>query len=342
MRNKTVPPMPSDLVDRLVSVTAKSSVAAESTRLAILLESFNRRTFELEKATASRLVGRQTRWEMRRRRERDLAAANGGRLGVNDGKRPWVNWQEGGQGDPLLLLNGWTASGLAWPSDWIERLEQRFRVIRIDNRGSGWSRWAPAPFTIADLADDARDVLRACQVERATVLGLSMGGMVAQELAMRHPGVVDRLVLVATRPPTPAQITSDLPLLMQAMRPPADGQELADYFHFMWAGFAAPGFAEANPDVMSELVSSILKRTTPRAGVLAQSRAIFSWHGAHRLARVEHPTTVIHGSQDPLIPVGNGMRLSRLIPDASYLEIDGAGHLLPHEAPDLLAGVLGA
>jgi 3-oxoadipate enol-lactonase len=100
---------------------------------------------------------------------------------------PAVHWRTSGRGPALVLLNGWSASGLAWPRSWIRRLGASFRVIRVDNRGSGWSRHAPTPFTMADLADDVADVLDAEGVERATVLGLSMGGMIAQELALRAP-----------------------------------------------------------------------------------------------------------------------------------------------------------
>jgi pimeloyl-ACP methyl ester carboxylesterase len=121
-------------------------------------------------------------------------------------QRPVVHWHDGGRGPALLLLNGWSASGLVWPESWLARLEERYRVIRIDNRGTGWSRSAPYPFTIADMADDARDVLRACRIDRAAVLGQSMGGMIAQELAIRHGGFVGKLVLAATRPPAPAYV----------------------------------------------------------------------------------------------------------------------------------------
>ncbi|RNL62847.1 alpha/beta hydrolase [Nocardioides marmoriginsengisoli] len=339
-----VPLIAADALDRVAIATTTSSVAAEYARLGIMLEATNRRTLALPTTCLSHLARRPTKLETKRLGERKLASSYEGGVVVPDraleSRGGWVHWREGGHGEPLLLLNGWTASGLAWPADWIRGLEKSFRVIRIDNRGAGWSRLAPAPFTMAQLADDAHGVLQECGVKRATVMGLSMGGMIAQELALRHPDAVGRLFLVGTRPPTPAHISSDLPVLLKALRPPERGQPLDEYFTRMWAGFAAPGFAAANPEVMSELVKSILDRTTPRAGVLAQSRAIFAWHNAGRLATIQHPTVVVHGSRDPLIPVGNGMRLSRLIKNASYVEVPGAGHLLPYEAPDLVADLL--
>ena len=108
-------------------------------------------------------------------------------VGIERGRPAAVHWHESGRGPVLVLLNGWSVSGLVWPRAWIDRLAQRYRVVRIDNRGTGWSRRAPAPFTIADLADDVVTVLDAVGAERATIVGLSMGGMIAQELALRAP-----------------------------------------------------------------------------------------------------------------------------------------------------------
>lgn len=251
-----------------------------------------------------------------------------------------VHWHVAGSGEPLLLLNGWTASGLVWPSRWLHHLEQRHRVIRIDNRGSGWSRSAPSPFTIADLADDARSVLRACGVDSATVLGFSMGGLIAQELAYRHPEVVASLMLVGTRPPTPAQVSAERAKLAAAMQPPVPGQSPADHVRTTWGRLAAPGFAEEHPEVMDELVAQVLRRPTPHVFVLAQVRAIAGWHGPHRLAHLNVPAVIVHGTRDPLMPVGNGMRLARLIPRADYVELAGVGHLVVHEAGGELLDLL--
>jgi pimeloyl-ACP methyl ester carboxylesterase len=237
----------------------------------------------------------------------------------------------------LLLLNGWTASGIMWPGEWLRQLERRFRVIRIDNRGSGWSRNAPAPFTIGDMADDAAAVLRATGVDQATVAGLSMGGMIAQELAVRHPDRVSRLVIMASRPPSPAHLVADQTLLRGILARPA-GMPLPDYFRDLWGSFTGPGFA--NPQLLDELVEQILTRPTPRNLLLQQTRAIMAWNGPSRLASISAPTVVVHGIDDRLMPVGNGMRLARLIPGARYVELPDTGHILPMEAPDAVAEIL--
>jgi pimeloyl-ACP methyl ester carboxylesterase len=167
-----------------------------------------------------------------------------------------------------------------------------------------------------------------------------MGGMIAQEFALRHPRAVDKLVLVATRPPTPAQIPSPSDALLSLMKTPAPGADLRAFFIATWSRLVADGFAAERPEVMAEVADQIVRRVTPRRAVLTQARAIWSWHGAARLRRIDAPTTVVHGDRDPLLPVGNGMRLARLIPDATYLELPGVGHLVPQEAGDVLLQVL--
>jgi 3-oxoadipate enol-lactonase len=254
--------------------------------------------------------------------------------------RPVVHWHRSGNGPPLLLLNGWTASGLAWPEAWLRRLEEGFDVIRIDNRGTGWSRSAPSPFTIGDLAADARDVLRACGIDRATVLGISMGGMIAQELAIRHGEIVEKLVLVATMPPAPAHTPTSRDALRLTLRRPLRDQRLREFFVTTWAQSTGNGFAAAHPEIFDELGDQIMRRITPRSGLINQARAIMSWHGPGRLQRVSAPTTVVHGDQDPLIAVDNGRRLAQLIPAASYVELAGVGHLATHEAGDTIIGIL--
>ena len=318
-----------------------NNLLAVATEWGIRNEALMRRVADLQLSLGAAITGIETTVTRRRSREfSEGAQFHDAPERRSAAGRPAVNWHEGGDGPALLLVNGSTASGLVWPDSWLRRLEKRYRVIRIDNRGTGWSRGAPHPFTIADLADDARNVLRACGIGRATVLGVSMGGMIAQEFALRHPRAVGKLVLVATRPPTPAQIPSPSDALLSLMKTPPPGADLRAFFIATWSGLVADGFAAERPEVMAEVADQIARRVTPRRAVLTQARAIWSWHGAARLRRIDAPTTVVHGDRDPLLPVGNGMRLARLIPDATYLELPGVGHLVPQEAGDVLLQVL--
>ena len=195
------------------------------------------------------------------------------------------------------------------------------------------------------MKSPAAAVLLATGTGPATVVGMSMGGMIAQELAIRHPDLVDRLVLVSTRPPAPAHIPASPDVLerelAQLLDAPPRGAPLAAYFRSVWEPQSAPGFADRNPALFEELAGQILERVAPRAAVINQLRAIAAWSGAGRLERIVAETTVVHGVSDELIPVGNGMRLARLITGARYVELAGVGHLVPLEAPDVLTDAIG-
>ncbi len=247
------------------------------------------------------------------------------------------SWHEGGAGDTVVLVNGWSASGLVWPEAMVQRLEQQHHVVRIDNRGTGWSRRMRRPFTIADMAADVVAVLDELGVSQATVVGLSMGGMISQEIALRHPDRVRALVLLGTRPPNPEYTPPHPRVTARLLTGPAPGQSLRDFMWQRWAAMTGPGFVDEHPDAIREMVRAVVARPTPRAAVLDQARAIAAWHGAGRLRRLDVPTTVVHGAEDPLIPVRNGMRLTQLIPSARYVELPGVGHLVPYEASERTA-----
>ena len=256
-------------------------------------------------------------------------------------RRPQVDWHESGRGPALVLLNGWTASGLAWPRAWVRELEQHFRVVRIDNRGSGFSRFAETPFTVSDMADDVARVLDAADLASATVLGMSMGGMIAQEFGVRHGERTDALVLVSTRPPAPAYTApKETGMLWGLLGSPRRGEALDTYFTRVWSSATGEGFADREPASIEELVTQIVARPTSRHGLANQLRAVLGWGHAERLASITAPTVVVHGDRDRFVDVENGRRIAALIPGSRYVELAGVGHLPPLEAPDALLELL--
>ena len=283
-------------------------------------------------------AGRRRMAELERRRQ--LAP---GRY-ANGSKLPDVHWHGSdhvdGSRPVVVLVNGWTASGLVWPSSVVDRLAVAHHVIRVDNRGVGFSRTAPAPFTVEQMADDVIDVLDAVGAGAATVVGLSMGGMIAQEVAIRHPARVSRLLLLGTRPPSPAAFMPAQHVVDAVMSVPRPDETFREFVLRAWSSIAGAGFLERDRAGAEELVDRIAERVTPRAGVLSQARAIAAWHGAQRLGSITAPTAVVHGRDDPLVPVGNGMRIAQLIDGAQYVELAGIGHLVPFEAPDTVVAAI--
>jgi pimeloyl-ACP methyl ester carboxylesterase len=251
-----------------------------------------------------------------------------------------VFWQAHGRGPALILINGFAASARMWPRAWLRRLERRFRVVTLDNRGSGFSRFVATPFSIADMADDAARVMADAELSEAVVFGISMGGMVAQELALRHPQLVTSLVLAATRPPNPAFQPPSLQTRWRMVQPPRPGTSLGAHFDRLWSYSTAPGFPEAHPAVMAEVTRQSLERPMPRALMLHQSRAMAAWGHSERLRAISAPTVVVHGALDRLCPPANGRRVSELIPDARYVELAGVGHLIPQERPEALVRLI--
>ena len=257
--------------------------------------------------------------------------------------QPTVHWHESGRGPVLVLLNGWSLSGLVWPTAWVDRLAQRYRVVRIDNRGTGWSRRAPAPYTIADLADDVLTVLDAVGAERATIArpldgrddrpGTGAAGSAGASSGSSSSPAVRPLLGTSRRRPTRRGQSS-------RRCPPA--YPVREHVQAAWVGACAPGFADDHPELIEELVDQIVARPTARPFLLAQLRAVLAWRGAHRLEHLRVPTTIVHGDLDQLMPVGNGMRLAQLIPDARYVELRGAGHLVALEAGDRARRAAGA
>jgi len=247
--------------------------------------------------------------------------------------KPPVYWRETGAGPVLVLLNGWTASGQAWPRAWVRSLEARYRLVRIDNRGSGHSRFADTPFTMADMADDVAAVLDAGGHETATVLGLSMGGMIAQEFALRHGSRLDGLMLMATRPPAPAYVLPKVSHLGSLLTPRRRGETLDMHMTRLWSSATARGFADREPEAIAELVAQIVARPTVQAMLKHQLRAVTGWSHADRLAGIDARTFVVHGQDDVFVEPENGRRLAGLIPGARYVELAGVGHLPPMESP---------
>jgi pimeloyl-ACP methyl ester carboxylesterase len=227
---------------------------------------------------------------------------------------------------PLLLIMGLSLSSRAWEK-LPRRLSERFRVLVFDNRGTGRSGRAGFVYRMRDLADDAAAVLDAANVAKADVFGISMGGMIAQELALRHADRVRRLALGATfaswvlcRKPS-LRTTLDL-FLMNLGRRFATGDRLARVL-------VSREFHAENPDATLAWIRRA-EHATFRSSA-AQFAAVLRHGTLRRLARIRAPTLVITGSADRLVPPYNSQVLAAVIPRAKLVVLHGAGHVFPLE-----------
>lgn len=230
-----------------------------------------------------------------------------------------------GAGVPVLCISGLGYSAWCW-DELSDALAADFRVITFDNRGTGRSDKPEGPYSIEMLADDAAAVLEAFGIERAHVVGHSMGGYITQALALRHPQRVRSVTLVGTSPggagtePFPAETA-------QAWQA-ASGLPPAKYARRTMPLSFAPGWAEANAALFETYLQRRLQYPTPPANWLAQYQACVT-HAADGLPseRIAVPALVIHGEQDRVIPFANGRLLAQRVPGARWLPMAGVGHV---------------
>ena len=245
-----------------------------------------------------------------------------------------VHYQVRGRGAPLLMLMGMGASGDMWGDEFLSRLARAFRLILVDNRGTGATPRGAAPYSIAQLAADGVGVLDAEGLSAAHVFGVSMGGMIAQELAVGYPERVTGLVLGCTShgglravPPRPEAFEG-----LAGGRPGERGASLV----------VTPEFAQRRPGLLARMAVRAMARPTPPAVVREQFTAITRFDVSRRLHRITAPTLVITGDRDVLIPPANSRLLARAIPGAQGVIVKDTGHCFFWEAPDRAANAITA
>jgi 3-oxoadipate enol-lactonase len=229
-----------------------------------------------------------------------------------------------GSGDPLLLIMGFGASSAAWRPELVESLARSFQVITFDNRGTGQSDQPDEPYSLAMMADDAAGLLDALGIASAHVFGVSMGGMIAQEFALRHPGKVRGLVLGCTHCGAPVSIPAGQETVSLLMIP--EGMDPREAAERTWPAVHTPEFIASNRDLLLEGMERALQHPTPLYARNRQMQAIQAWNSHERLSQLTAPTLVLTGDRDVLIPSQNsnilheriaGSRL-HIIPDAAH------------------------
>jgi len=242
-----------------------------------------------------------------------------------------LHYLRAGEGEPLLLIQGMSATHLAWGRPFMDEMEGSFDCIVFDNRGMGLSGEAEMPFTIADMAADTVGLLDALELKTAHVVGISMGGMIAQELALAHPERIRTLTLGATYcggPEGTLMAPEDLQMLGAAMASGDRGQ----VFRAMWEINMSPGFREDDSRfaAFAEMGAAL---PAPKQVILQQMRACGAHDTHQRLDRIALPTLVVHGDVDRLLGPGNGRQIASLIPGARLEMLEGIGHMFWWEQP---------
>lgn len=246
-------------------------------------------------------------------------------------------YERRGSGAPLLLIQGMAGHHALWGEPLLSRLEQDFDVVTYDHRGVGESPDVPGDFTIADLASDAAALLAELGWDSAHVMGISMGGMVAQELVLAHPDRVRTLVLGCTYAGGEgSSLSAPGPLRM------LEGMNTGNADIAIRAAYEAnlsPTFAtdESHFEPFKHISLSV---RVPVPVVMRQVQAAFVHDTSQRLPAVTSPTLVLHGTADEMLYYSNGEQIVRLIPASQLHSFAGVGHLFWWERPDETANLL--
>lgn len=242
-----------------------------------------------------------------------------------------IAWEEEGAGPPLLLIQGIGYARWSWEPV-VPGLAERHRVLSFDNRGIGESDKPAGPYTAREMADDALQVLDEAGVERAHVLGASLGGMIAQEVASAAAERVDRLVLCCTTPggdgyPMP-EVTVRLMGEMQTLPPEVALRRFVDN---------ALG-ADPPAGVADELYRRRLEHPPDPVGWQGQAAAGTTYPGPERAIAAQ--TLILTGTADNVVDPRNSELLAERIPGARLERFDGAGHMFFWERPDAFVRIV--
>ncbi|HWI11734.1 MAG TPA: alpha/beta hydrolase [Burkholderiaceae bacterium] len=287
-------------------------------------------------------------------------SANGIALEVEDHGSP--------AGEPLVLIMGLGMQLVAWHPEFVAMLVARgFRVIRFDNRDSGLSQRfdhlgvpnlaldslrhamgmrVSAPYTVADMADDTAGLLAALGIQAAHICGASMGGMIAQQLAVRHPRRVKSLTLIMTSSGSRRLPGPTLKVRSALISRPADPnnlQSVIEHYVKLYRLIGSPAYP-APEAYLQEHLGQAVRRSYRPAGTARQMVAIAAdGNRSKLLAQIRVPTQIIHGQADPLVPVAAGSDLAAKIAGAELDLIAGMGHDLPTELwPRFVSGIASA
>jgi len=249
-----------------------------------------------------------------------------------------LDYERSGAGPPLLLIMGMSGTALHWGDAFLDALRPDFQLITYDHRGVGASSPLEGALTITRLAQDAAGLLGALEVAQAHVLGISMGGMVAQELALAHPGQVRTLTLGCTYCGGPGSSLAD----PQVWRDLAEAMMSGDRERALRAAFAANVSAEMAADraAFARFRAIAARRAVAVPVIMAQLQACAAHDTYARLPRLQMPTLLVHGTVDRIIPFPNGELIASRIAGSRLEPLEGIGHLFFWEQPEHSAELL--
>jgi len=244
-----------------------------------------------------------------------------------------MNYEVNGDGFPLVMIMGLGANLDWWDPRMIRGLSKNFKTIMLDNRGAGRTEVSDKNYTSRLFADDTVGLMDALGISRAHVLGISMGGMIAQELAINYPEKVEKLVLCSTACGGKETVWPSQETLESNMR--AGGAASPDESARMFVSIClTKEFMDKNPDFVESMTKRILKAPISPEAFQRQTSAVMAFSSFDRLSGIKARTLVLCGKRDVLIPPENGSILAKAIPSAKLVLLERSAHALAEDTEE--------
>lgn len=249
-----------------------------------------------------------------------------------------LHYTRQGRGQPLLLIMGLGGPAAAWDREFLRQMAADYELVTYDNRGTGQSDKPDEPYSIASFASDAVGLLDVQETPSAHVFGISMGGMIAQEIGIEYGDRVASLTLGCTTPGGRHAVPAP-PESMQALKA-RPGQTPAEAIRDGWKLSYSRDYIAAHRDELEATLRRILEHPTPRFAYNRHLDATMTLRVYKRLKEIQAPTLVVTGRDDVLIPAANSEILAREIPNATLRIFDDAGHGFVSSARESFVPVL--
>ena len=240
-----------------------------------------------------------------------------------------------GSGEPLALIMGFSGSSRGWGEAFLTRMEQRFKIFVIDNRGTGESDKPDAEFTLRDMAADVAAVLDHAKTPRAHILGISMGGMIAQEFVLAYPERTRGLVLGCTNCGASHSVAADPAAIANLI--PQPGMDPIEQARRAFSVACGKAFlnSQSGQAILTQAIAEMGNYPiTPMHTFMRQGQAVGGFDSFARLGQIKSPTLIIHGDDDSIVPYPNADILQGAIAGSKKHTLKAAGHMFFWEVPD--------
>ena len=244
-----------------------------------------------------------------------------------------------GEGFPIVMIHGFSANLDWWPQSVINELSKTFKVILFDNRGAGRTDKPDMDYSIRVFADDTAGLMDALNIKKAFIIGLSMGGYIAQVLTLNYPEKVEKLILCGTScggskatPPS----AETMKIVMRDRDVITQEEAIREWIPILFS----KNFIINNPQYIENFVKHALIAPIPPYNYQLQTSAVFQFNTGRKLKEIKTSTLVLHGKKDIMLPPENSETISKLILDAKLHIFDEIGHLIFSEKPEEVLAIV--